>query len=204
MPNQDHWDAVYRTKQSDSVSWYQPSPRPSLEAIERYAIGAAPSLIDVGGGASNLVDALLKRGWADLTVLDIAAPALDVARQRLGDDARRVTWTVADIVEWQPPQTYDVWHDRAVFHFLTTPEQRQGYKKALAAGTAPGSVVILSTFALDGPEKCSGLVVQRYDAGSLSRELGSGFQLLDSWHETHITPGGSDQAFNWCVFKRGA
>ena len=91
-----------------------------------------------------------------------------------------------------------------MYHFLTTPEQRQGYKKALAAGTAPGSVVILSTFALDGPEKCSGLVVQRYDAGSLSRELGSCFQLLDSWHETHITPGGSDQAFNWCVFKRGA
>jgi SAM-dependent methyltransferase len=202
MRAEEHWDEIYRAKQPTAVSWYQPSPEPSLRVLDQFATGKARSLIDIGGGASNLVDALLERGWSDVTVLDIAAFALQVTRERLGDGAERVKWEVADITNWLPPQTYDVWHDRAVFHFLTLPEGRQGYRRALEAGTTPGSVVIMATFALDGPEKCSGLVVQRYSSDTLSHELGSSFKLLDTWQEKHTTPGGTGQAFNWCVFKR--
>ncbi len=202
MRAEEHWDEVYRTKQPTAVSWYQPSPEPSLRVLDRFTAGNGRSLIDVGGGASNLVDAILERGWSDVTVLDIAAAALQVARKRLRDGAQRVQWEVADITSWVPPRTYDVWHDRAVFHFLTSPEGREGYKRALAAGTRPGSIVIMATFALGGPEKCSGLVVQRYSSPTLSRELGSSFELLDTWRENHATPNGSEQEFNWCVFKR--
>ena len=202
MRSAEHWEEVYRTKQPTAVSWYQPSPEPSLRVLNRFVTDKACSLIDVGGGASNLVDTLLKGGWSDLTVLDIAAPALQVARERLGEAAETVKWEVADIANWLPSQTYDIWHDRAVFHFLTSTEGRQGYKRALAAGTTPGSILIIATFALDGPEKCSGLLVQRYSPDTLAEELGSSFELLDASHEKHTTPGGSEQAFNWCVFRR--
>jgi 2-polyprenyl-3-methyl-5-hydroxy-6-metoxy-1,4-benzoquinol methylase len=204
MRAEEHWDEVYRTKQSTDVSWYQPSPEPSIRALDRFGVGRTASFIDVGGGASSLVDALLERGWSSVTVLDIAAPALQVARERLGDLAQRVSWEVADITDWVPPRTYDTWHDRAAFHFLTSPEARHGYKRALEEGTRPGSVIIMATFALEGPEKCSGLVVQRYSPETLSQELGSSFEMLDSWQENHTTPNGSEQAFNWCVFKRNA
>jgi len=202
MQSVDHWDEVYETKRSTRVSWYQPSPEPTLKALDRLSIAPSTSLIDVGGGASNLVDALLERGWSDLSVLDIAAPALEIARQRLGPAAAHIQWTVADIATWLPDRTYDVWHDRAVFHFLTGADERQGYRRALLAGTATGGLVIIATFAPNGPEKCSGLPVQRYDPASLSQELGSALQLVDTWGETHLTPGGSSQAFNWCVFRR--
>lgn len=202
MRTEEHWDKVYRTKQSTAVSWYQPSPLPSLKVLDLFATDKALSLIDVGGGASNLADALLARGWSDITVLDIAAPALRVAQERLGEEAERVRWEVADITNYQPLRTYDVWHDRAVFHFLTSLGERQSYKRALAGGTTAGSLVVMSTFALDGPERCSGLVVQRYSADSLSQELGSDFKMLEAWHEEHTTPDGNEQAFNWCVFKR--
>ena len=159
-------------------------------------------MIDVGGGASNLVDALVKRGWGDVTVLDIAAPALEAAKERLGLSARKVHWEVADIIDWQPSRQYDVWHDRAVFHFLTEPEQREAYRRALLAGVAPGGLVIMATFALDGPERCSGLPVQRYDPASLAKELGNAFRLVEEWREEHVTPWGSTQSFNWCAFRR--
>lgn len=202
MRDEAHWSAVYRSKPSDSVSWYQPAPEPSLRALERLGVPSSASLIDVGGGASNLVDALIERGWSDLSVLDIAAPALEVSKKRLGEPAAHIHWTVADIATWLPDRTYDVWHDRAVFHFLTLAEERKGYRRALLNGTAPGGFVIIATFAPDGPEKCSGLPIQRYDPESLSRELGSALQLMDAWREAHLTPGGSSQAFNWCVFRR--
>ena len=198
----NHWTRVYEEKAPSEVSWYQSEPEPSLRALERFGAEASSALIDVGGGASNLVDALLRRGWRDVTVLDIAASALETAKERLGPEADKVHWKVADITDWQPPQRYEVWHDRAVFHSLTQPEQREAYRRALLEAVAPGGLVIMATFALDGPEKCSGLPVQRYDPAALSIELGHDFCLIDSWREEHHTPRGNSQSFNWCAFRR--
>jgi len=198
----DHWTTVYETKATDSVSWYQAKPEPSLRALEQFGVPPSAALIDVGGGASNLVDALIERGWTNLTVLDIAAPALESVKARLGPAARNVRWEVADITEWRPTRTYDVWHDRAVFHFLTEPEERLAYRRALEEALADNGLAIIATFALDGPERCSGLPVQRYDATGLARELGPKAQLIDSWREQHTTPGGGTQAFTWCAFRR--
>jgi 2-polyprenyl-3-methyl-5-hydroxy-6-metoxy-1,4-benzoquinol methylase len=200
---QDHWTRVYEEKPPSTVSWYQAEPEPSLRALDRFGAEPSSSIIDVGGGASNLVDALLRRGWNDVTVLDIAAPALDASKERLGSEASRVSWEVADVTDWQPSRQYDVWHDRAVFHFLTQPEQRKAYRRALLAGIAPGGLVIMATFALDGPDKCSGLPVQRYDPAMLASELGDGFRLIEGWREEHTTPWGSAQSFNWCAFREG-
>ena len=202
MNRNEDWNTVYATKSADSVSWYQAEPEPSLRVLERFEVRPSAALIDVGGGASNLVDALLHCGWSDLTVLDIAAPALEVAKARLGADAAKAAWEVADITAWSPPRAYDVWHDRAVFHFLTEPDQRAAYRAALASGLAADGLLIMATFALDGPERCSGLQVQHYDVASLARELGSVVEPVDSWEEQHVTPGGGLQAFNWGVFRR--
>jgi hypothetical protein len=198
-----HWDEVYRTKSPDSVSWFQAVPDPSLRALDDFGVPRTASLIDVGGGVSSLVDCLVGRGWSDLTVLDIAAPALEVAKARLGPAAKGVHWDVADVTSWSPGRVYDVWHDRAVLHFLTQPEQRNGYLEALNAGTASGGLVIIATFALDGPERCSGLPVRRYDSTVLSDEVGPRYTLRREWREEHKTPGGGKQAFQWCVFQRG-
>lgn len=202
MQEQEHWDAVYKTKPADSVSWYQPSPEPSLRALDALRIPATASLIDVGGGASNLVDALLRRGWTELTVLDISAAALQIAKDRLGPFASRVCWEVADITEWLPERSYDVWHDRAVFHFLTSVDQRKAYRRALEKAVSDKGRVIIGTFAPDGPEKCSGLPVQQYDHLMVAKELGSGFRLLGHWREEHRPPNGMPQSFNWCTFER--
>lgn len=196
-----HWARVYGEKAPDRVSWYQAEQEPSLQALDRLGVGPASSIIDVGGGASNLVDALLERGWNDLTVLDIAASALEAAKARLGPRAERVDWVAADILDWRPKRKFDVWHDRAVFHFLIEPKQRQAYRAKLLEGLAQGGLLIMATFALDGPEKCSGLPVQRYDPESLARELGPRLKLVESWKEEHITPWKSVQAFNWCAFQ---
>ena len=199
---QDHWTRVYQQKVPSDVSWYQPQPEPSLDALDRFGARLSNSLIDIGGGASNLVDELLRRGWADVTVLDIAAPALEAARERLGSDALKVEWQVADITDWQPSRQYDVWHDRAVFHFLTEATQRSAYRRALLDGVARGGLLIIATFALDGPDKCSGLPVQRYDPASLAAEVGEEFRLIGGWHEDHVTPWGATQSFTWCAFRR--
>lgn len=199
---QEHWDRVYSDKAPSEVSWFQNEPRASLDALDRCGVSATTPFVDIGGGASNLVDVLLTRGWTDVTVVDIAAPALVAAQARLGDEAVRVQWEVADITSWNPPRQYGVWHDRAVFHFLTEPEQQAEYRRALLAGTAPAAHVIIATFAPEGPEKCSGLPVQRYDAASLSAALGGEFTLLGDWREEHLTPWGAAQKFVWCVFQR--
>lgn len=201
-PAADHWRQVYTTKSPDAVSWYQPMPEPSLHALERLCVGRDAAFIDIGGGASLLVDELLARGFTDLTVLDIAAPALDASQQRLGTKADRVRWIVGDVTQFRPERHYGVWHDRAVFHFLTEPAQRAAYRAVLMAGTQQDALVIMATFAADGPERCSGLPVQRYDAHALAAELGPDFEPVEAWREEHRTPWGAPQAFQWCVFRR--
>ena len=200
--DQQHWQQVYTGKAADEVSWFQATPVASLEALERLGASSDHSLIDVGGGASSLVDELLDRGWSDLAVLDISASALDKSRQRLGDRSGRVEWIVSDITRWSPGRTYDIWHDRAVFHFLTDAGDRAAYREALKAALGPDGAVIMATFALDGPERCSGLEVRRYDPEGMAAELGPGFELVEHWTERHVTPAGKGQAFTWCILKR--
>lgn len=197
-----HWDAVYAARSATEVSWFQAAPTPSLAALDRFAVHPDAAFVDIGGGASGLVDALLGRGWSDLTVLDISETALDVARGRLGAQASRVHWIAADITAWSPTRAYDVWHDRAVFHFLTTPEARAGYRRAMLQGVRPGGLAIVATFAPDGPARCSGLPVERYDAAGLAAAFGPAFALADDWREEHRTPSGAVQAFTWAVLRR--
>ena len=200
---QAHWENVYTTKGENEVSWFQESPAPSLALIAE--IGAAPSsaIIDIGGGASRLVDELIDRGFHDVTVLDLSAAALEAAKARLGNRAGLAQWLVADATTWEPPRTYDIWHDRAAFHFLTEERDRAAYIARLRQGLKIGGHAIIATFALDGPEKCSGLPVMRYDAAHLGQTLGSGFELLQSLGNDHATPWGSHQQFQFSVFHRG-
>ncbi len=199
-----HWEDVYTSKAETAVSWYQPHSVRSLEWIASAAPDRGAAIVDIGGGASGLVDDLLATGYTDLTVLDVAESALAKSRKRLGGDAARIHWVVADITQWTPPRAYDVWHDRAVFHFLTGPDQQAAYVAALAAGTRPGSAVIIATFALDGPEKCSGLPVRRYSHDTLSKRLGPRFSLTSHATEAHTTPWGSEQRFQYSMFRRTA
>lgn len=202
MPDQSaHWNAVYESKAPTSVSWYQAYPKASLKAIDLIGAQDQPFL-DVGGGASDLAAVLLERGWRDLTVLDISNAALAVQAQRLGDRAQEVVRIAANITEWVPPRAYGIWHDRAVFHFLTNAADRAAYVAALRVGVRPDGHVILATFAPDGPETCSGLPVRRYSAEGLAQELGDAFTLLHHWREVHQTPGGAEQPFAWAVFQR--
>jgi len=200
--SRSHWKDVYTAKSETAVSWYQPRSARSLDLIEQSAPDRRARVIDVGGGASTLVDDLIGRGFTDLTVLDIAESALERSKARLGKDADKVAWIVGDITSWTPPRTWDVWHDRAVFHFLTERQQQDAHIAALTAATRPGSTVIFATFALDGPEKCSGLPVQRYSPETLACRLGSAFVLAGQASETHKTPGGSEQRFSYAVLKR--
>ena len=199
---QTHWQTVYSTKSEADVSWFQATPQPSLELLR--LVGARPSeaVIDIGGGASRLVDHLIAAGFSDLTVLDLSSAALDVARTRLGAAASGVEWIVADASEWTPGRRYDIWHDRAAFHFLTEPSRQAAYIERLQAALNPGGRVILGTFAPDGPEKCSGLPVARHDATSLGALLGDQFELLDSRRHDHATPWSSVQKFQFSTFVR--
>jgi trans-aconitate methyltransferase len=197
-----HWDSVYATKGEAEVSWFQDSPTISLDLIRAAAPDHGAAVIDVGGGASRLVDALLKHGYRDVSVLDLSANALDAARKRIGAAAATVDWIVADATTWQPAKTYDVWHDRAAFHFLTDAGDRAAYVERLRSAIAPGGQIIIATFAPDGPEKCSGLPVQRHDSASLLAELGPEFALIETRRETHHTPWDSTQAFQFSRFQR--
>ncbi len=195
----EHWDHTYTVKSDTAVSWYQDVPERSLALIRKAGKG---SVIDIGGGASRLVDRLLAESYDDLTVLDISDVALSRSKERLGAEAIKVGWIVADIMRWTPERQWDVWHDRAVFHFLTEEAGQIAYIAALKAGTRPGSHVVISTFALTGPEKCSGLPVQRYSAETLAARLGREFALLTQESETHPTPFGTTQDFTYAVFRR--
>jgi SAM-dependent methyltransferase len=197
-----HWDAVYSTKAPDQVSWYQARPEISLGLIERAGKGRGARLVDVGGGASRLVDLLLDAGLNRLTVLDLSEVALEKARARLGSRASLVDWVVADATRWRPPGTFDVWHDRAVFHFLVDSEQRHRYLATISAALSPGAQAVMGTFASDGPERCSGLPVARYEPESLAQELGPGFRLVENLHEEHRTPSGKMQRFQFSRLLR--
>lgn len=196
-----HWDKVYTTKADDSVSWFEQSPTVSLELIEAAGVGLG-SIIDIGGGASRLVDALLARGHAHVAVLDLSAQALKIARTRLGPLADAVEWIVGDVTEWEPVRRYDLWHDRAAFHFLTKPDAQAVYAWRLDSALKPGGVAIIGTFAPDGPEKCSGLPVARHDAASIGKVLGPDFTLVDERRHDHVTPGGSVQKFQFSSFRK--
>ena len=197
-----HWDTVYGSKSETEVSWFQETAATSLDLLSYDGISEKSAIVDVGGGASRLVDALLDRGYADLTVLDLSAAALAAAKARLGDRASKVRWIVADITQWSPPVRFDLWHDRAVLHFLTAPADRSAYLNVLRQASRPGGLVIIATFDLDGPDKCSGLPVQRYSPASLSAFLGADFEPVDHRAEMHATPWGSGQAFQFSRFVR--
>ena len=197
-----HWERVHEAESPTELSWHQASPKLSLNLIRDAAPDPATAIIDIGGGASTLVDALLSEGYRDVTVLDISELALAHSKKRLGIRADEADWIVADITTWWPTRTWDVWHDRAVFHFLTNPIQQDAYVANLARATAPGSMVIISTFALDGPQTCSGLPVQRYSRDSLAARLGHVFELIDEHFERHLTPRGSSQSFIYAVLRR--
>jgi SAM-dependent methyltransferase len=200
--SQAHWETVYTQKDEQEVSWFQDSPQPSLALIARVGATPASAIIDVGGGASRLVDALLSRGFAHLTVLDLSEAALEKARARLGDDAAKVRWIAADITTWQPDTAYDLWHDRAAFHFLTGPEAQRAYVERLKLALRAGGHAIIATFAPDGPEKCSGLPVARHSAETIGALLGPEFALVDARRHDHMTPWGSVQKFQFSVFER--
>jgi SAM-dependent methyltransferase len=199
---QSHWQNVYLSKGEQEVSWTQPDPEPSLGLIARYAPSPEASIVDVGGGASRLVDALAGRGYRQLTVLDLSEAALAAARERLGAQAAQVQWIAADATKWQPATPFDLWHDRAAFHFLVDAADREAYLYRLNHGVKAGGHAIIATFALDGPEKCSGLPVQRYDPAALSRTIGDAFELVADQPHSHVTPWGAVQSFQFSVLRR--
>ena len=203
MPSKEHWEQVYTTRSVQSVSWFQPHARQSIELIAATGVGKDARIIDVGGGASTLVDDLLAQGHGQVTVLDLSEAALAASRTRLGDRAASVDWRVGDITTIDLPRhAYDVWHDRAVFHFLTSPRERQAYIDAVLRAVRPGGHVIVATFAEDGPEKCSGLPVRRYSADGLHAEFGAPFTLLQQEREEHHTPFGTVQSFIYCLCRK--
>lgn len=202
MTTKEHWEKVYRSKAVDEVSWYRPHLEVSLSLIEHAMPDAGRAVIDVGGGEATLVDDLIARGYGDVTVLDISQAAIDVAKARLSPAGASVHWITGDItaVELEPAR-YDVWHDRAVFHFLTRAEDRAAYVRQVTRSVRLGGHIIVATFGPEGPEKCSGLDVVRYDADHLHGEFGSKFRLLDSVTEVHETPWGAPQQFMYCFCR---
>lgn len=202
MDRQAHWQEIYESKAETEVSWHQDHPAASLALIKDTGLPKDARIIDVGGGAARLVDHLIEEGWTNITVLDIAPAALDKARRRLGDRAALVTWLAADVVQWTPFKQFDLWHDRTVFHFLTDASDRAAYATVMANAVSSGGHAIVGTFALDGPERCSGLPVCRYDKESLAAEFAAHFRLVVSINEDHITPAGKVQRFQFCRLQR--
>jgi SAM-dependent methyltransferase len=199
---QAHWEDVYTKKGENEVSWFQENPTPSVELIAQFGATSASAIIDIGGGSSRLVDNLIDNDFEDVTVLDLSAAALGAAKARLGSRAAQVHWIVADVTVWEPLKAYDIWHDRAAFHFLTEDRDRAAYVARLERALKVGGYAIIATFALDGPQRCSGLPVVRYDPASLGKTLGRAFQLVDSRRQAHATPWASNQSFQFSVFRR--
>ncbi|MEX0737759.1 MAG: class I SAM-dependent methyltransferase [Pseudohongiella sp.] len=203
MQTKEHWEEVYSSKDSDEVSWFQEHAELSLKIIRVHGVSIDASIIDVGGGASTLVDDLVEEEYSAITVLDLSSAALETAKKRLGAKKLSVSWLEADVLDVELPiNGYDVWHDRAVFHFLTSESERHRYVQQVLRALKPGGLVIVATFAEDGPEKCSGLPVMRYSTSALHSEFGEPFQLLGSEPEVHLTPSGNEQKFVYCFCKR--
>ena len=201
--SESHWEQVYSSKAPDAVSWYAPHLAESLAYIRQAGVGPEASIVDVGGGESTLVDDLLDAGYRNIDVLDLSAHALEVCKARLGERAAQVGWRVGDVLEQDfAPQSVDIWHDRAVFHFLTEPAQRQRYVEQVMKALKPGGFAIVGTFGPEGPTECSGLPVARYSSDGLHAEFGAPFQLLDHATSLHTTPWGSTQQFVYCFCRR--
>jgi cyclopropane fatty-acyl-phospholipid synthase-like methyltransferase len=196
----EHWDNVYATKQPQEVSWTQEKPQTSLDFIHSFKVDKKASIIDIGGGDSKLVDYLIEEGFEDISVLDISEKALEKAKQRLGEKAAKVNWIVSDITEFTPKKKYDVWHDRATFHFLTTATQVQKYMDI--ARNAVKNYITIGTFSKNGPKKCSGLDIKQYTENELQAELVKGFEKIKCINEDHVTPFNTVQNFLFCSFKR--
>jgi SAM-dependent methyltransferase len=202
MNRSAHWEQVYRTRRTDEVSWFQSQPARSLRFIQQVNPPPGGPVIDLGGGASSLVDALLDAGYHDVTVLDISSTALAHARARLGERSARVRWIEGDVLDADlPAASFAVWHDRAVFHFLTTADDQARYVARVRHALRPGGHVVIATFAEDGPTRCSGLEVSRYSAPELLEVFGDAFTLITSEREEHRTPSGAIQRFTWCVLR---
>ncbi|WP_417586805.1 class I SAM-dependent methyltransferase [Pararhodobacter oceanensis] len=203
---QEHWDAVYSSSDDAALTWFEDRPDLSLQVIRQIGLPdrarAELRAVDVGGGTSRLVDALLDDGLRDLTVLDLSAEALQVSQDRLGARASLVQWITGDVTEWRPETRFDLWHDRALFHFLTDPEARAAYIRTMTLALRPGGMAVIGTFASDGPERCSNLPVMRYSAETLAQEIGEGFEPLVSLEHIHETPMGRSQPFVYCGFRR--
>lgn len=199
-----HWDSIYTAKGEAEVSWFQETPTPSLELLDLIGVRPSSAIIDIGGGESRLVDSLLAREFENITVLDLSPKALAETRARLGDSANKVKWIVADVTVWRPSETYDVWHDRAAFHFLIRQGEQAAYVQRLRAALRRGGHAIIGTFALDGPERCSGLPVTRHSAESIGALLGPDFALIDSRRHEHKTPWQAVQRFQFSTFRRVA
>lgn len=205
MQSKDHWEKLYSKKAPTSVSWFQEHASTSLAIVRSTGVSKKAAIIDVGGGASTLVDDLLLAGYENLSVLDLSASALARAKKRIGTSAAKIRWLQADITKVDLPiHQFDIWHDRAVFHFLKSPEDRTIYVEAVLRAVKPGGHVIVATFAEDGPTECSGLPVMRYSADDLFAEFGSSFTLLQHLKETHQTPFGTNQKFVYCYFRKVA
>ena len=198
----NHWETVYETKNPNQVSWTQDIPKTSLDFIHSFGLKKNAKIIDIGGGDSKLVDYLLDEGFQNITVLDISAKALEKAKNRLGDKAKKINWVVSDITEFEPDTTFDVWHDRATFHFLTTAEQVSKYMET--ARNSVSGFLSIGTFSDSGPEKCSGLQIKQYSEETLARELQNGFNKIRCITEDHITPSDTTQNFLFCSFKRNS
>lgn len=197
-----HWDEVFGRVDEDAVSWFEPEPACSLELLDRAGVARTDPIIDVGGGASRLVDALVAREFADVTVLDVSDEGLTQARRRLGDSAVQVEWITADLLSWRPTRRYRAWHDRAVFHFLTDPADQVRYRELLDQALTPDARIVIGTFAADGPEQCSGLPTARYSPEELAAALGPKVEPLGRRRELHRTPSGGVQPFTWLALRR--
>jgi len=199
-----HWNHVYDSKAEDELSWHQEKPSVSLDLVHAVGTPKVAAVVDIGGGTSRLAGALLAEGFRDLTVLDVSQGALEAAKRRLGSKASLVNWIVDDVTLWDPQRSFDLWHDRAAFHFLVEAAEREAYARCVTKALRPGGHIIIGTFALDGPQRCSGLPVIRHDAGSIGAVLGSKFALLESCRHDHLTPTGITQKFQFSLFRREA
>ena len=202
MSNTDHWNEVYTTKTETELSWHQDDPSVAINLMRKAGLNTGSAVIDIGAGTSRVMERLLDLGMRDLSALDLSESALSAARARLGEREKSVKWIVEDITKWEPTQVYDIWHDRAVFHFLVNPEDRIAYLQRLSQSIVPDGHVIIATFAIDGPEKCSGLAVARYSPTTLAQTLGSDFSLMAHQFYVHQTPWGNPQSFQYSLFRR--